>query len=183
MDFEVRKTCICKAVKQEFFMKCAKAILCFLALTVSFSARAERSPDDKQTTEILEALISNAKDIEYSYSGMIVQPPGKDISGILASAMMTNPSGETGDTAYVLDITSSCQDKTPNGLVGATQKRCSVQFTHKEMKKMKSGLKTDENGGQSGIIISADMSKVVYPGAKLQLAQPKAEITLLLRGI
>ena len=141
-----------------------KSLIVLLVLTFSVSVFAKE--DVKQTQELLQLLIENAKDIK------VVDPDNntskKNLAALLAEAFAASAKSDE-KTQVLVSVWSQCENSTPQNLVGVSLKQCSFVINDADYKDTSSGLQGPEMESTVGFTFTTE--RVVAPKAKMKIKE------------
>lgn len=140
-----------------------KAFVILLALTFSVTSFAKQGGDQERTLELIHLLIENSKDIT------VVDGDSKEknIAYLLAGALSLARAGH--NSQVVITVSSECKNTTPQGLVGASYKSCSVTVLDGDFKVNAEDGTLKGPTAESSITFSFETVTPVVPNAKPSL--------------
>jgi hypothetical protein len=152
-------------------MKAFIALAALLFSVQSFANANEQSAEFKQ--EVLELLISQSSNIQLTELG---ENSDAKLANILADHLMAGSYLKAGRNVVLTSTSVSCENTTPEGLLGSQSFECSVVLLNGDFSKR--GNKLTGPSAESAYSLSKiKLNRVVYPNAKLQLTDNKVEVS------
>jgi hypothetical protein len=126
--------------------------------------------------EVLELVIAQSAAITVvdSETGDAL-PANQQLPAVIAQQLSFGYLSEKRSGVIVLGDTSvRCENTTPKGLLGASSYLCRISFQNGDFGVSKDGSRLNGPQLESSMIVTVEVTRVVYPGSKPKLKSTKA---------